>query len=91
MSWLQTTLGDANEPIMQAQVDYLQKELYAANSQLDANFLRLEAAGLNGLNLAEKLAAAEDKVAELEAQLRSLTQRNKASMTFVGAQKENQQ
>ena len=69
MSWLQTTVGDGGEAAFRAQVEYLQKELDSANVQLDANFSRLEAAGFNGLTLAEKLAAAEDRIADLEDEL----------------------
>ena len=77
MSWLQTTIGDSNEAALRSQMEYLQKELDAANNQLDANFTRLEAAGLNGLNLAERLVTAQDRVAELEAELRAFRSRGK--------------
>jgi hypothetical protein len=38
--------------------------------------------------LAEKLAAAEDRIAELEDELRGLAQRNKASLALVSAQRD---
>ncbi|ORX39013.1 hypothetical protein BD324DRAFT_618212 [Kockovaella imperatae] len=79
MSWLQTTIGDANESVLLAQMEYLQKELDVANGHLDANFSRLEAAGLNGLNLAERLASAQDRIAELEAELRAMRVKSKTS------------
>nr|XP_019047925.1 hypothetical protein I302_04545 [Kwoniella bestiolae CBS 10118]OCF26855.1 hypothetical protein I302_04545 [Kwoniella bestiolae CBS 10118] len=91
LSWLQTTIGDANEPILQAQLEYLQKELQDANNQLDHNFSRLEAAGLGGVALAEKLAAAEERIGELEDEIRTLVQRNKASLALVSAQKEERE
>ncbi|OCF72584.1 hypothetical protein I204_06966 [Kwoniella mangroviensis CBS 8886] len=91
LSWLQTTIGDANEPILQAQLEYLQKELRDANDQLDHNFSRLEAAGLGGVALAEKLAAAEERIGELEGEIRTLVQRNKASLALVSAQKEDRE
>lgn len=88
LSWLQTTVGDANEPILRAQIDQLQVELDNANGQLDSNFSRLEAAGLNGLRLAEDLAQAQERVNELEDQLRNLTQRNKASLALLTEQRD---
>jgi chromosome segregation ATPase len=91
LSWLQTTVGDSNEPVLQAQIEYLQIELNRANDQLDNNFSRLEAAGLGGVALAEKLAAAEERIAELEDEIRALIQRNKASLALVSAQKREAQ
>jgi chromosome segregation ATPase len=88
LSWLHTTIGDANEPVLRAQLDYLQTELETANDQLDNNFSRLEAAGLSGVALAEKLAAAEDRISELEDELRALGQRNIASLALVSAQRD---
>lgn len=88
MSWLQTTVGDANEPILRAQIDQLQNELENANGQLDANFSRLEAAGLNGLELAKELAGARERIEDLENELRSLAQKNKASLALLSEQRE---
>jgi chromosome segregation ATPase len=85
---LNTTIGDPNESILRAQLEYLQHELENANDQLDNNFSRLEAAGLSGVALAEKLAAAEDRIAELEEELQALAQRNKASLALVSAQRD---
>lgn len=88
LSWLQTTVSDANEPILRAQVEYLQKELDNVNGQLDGNFSRLEEAGLGAMALAEKLAAAQTRISELEDEIRALLQRNKASLALVHAQRE---
>ncbi|WVQ75425.1 hypothetical protein IAR50_005049 [Cryptococcus sp. DSM 104548] len=89
-SWLQTTIQSNNEPLLQAQMEYLQQELREANDQLDHNFSRLESAGLGAVELAEKLAAAEQRIGELEDEVRVLSQRNKASLAaaVVGAQRE---
>jgi hypothetical protein len=60
------------------------------NQQLDDNFARLEAAGIGGIELAEKLAAAQQKISDLEDEIRALIHRNKASLALVHAQrKEN--
>ncbi|OCF44892.1 hypothetical protein I317_01171 [Kwoniella heveanensis CBS 569] len=91
LSWLQTTIGDVNEPVLQAQLEYLQHELEDANHQLDSNFSRLESAGLGAIALAEKLAAAEEKIGELEDEIRTLIQRNKASLALVSAQREERE
>ncbi|WVQ93329.1 hypothetical protein IAU59_000397 [Kwoniella sp. CBS 9459] len=91
LSWLQTTIGDANEPVLQAQLEYLQHELADANHQLDSNFSRLESAGLGAVALAEKLAAAEERIGELEDEIRTLIQRNKASLALVSAQREERE
>ncbi|WRT68934.1 uncharacterized protein IL334_005916 [Kwoniella shivajii] len=91
LSWLQTTIGDSNEPILQAQLEYLQNELQDANDQLDHNFSRLESAGIGSVALAEKLAAAEERIGELEDEIRTLIQRNKASLALVSAQKEERE
>nr|XP_031862285.1 uncharacterized protein CI109_002250 [Kwoniella shandongensis]KAA5529357.1 hypothetical protein CI109_002250 [Kwoniella shandongensis] len=88
LSWLQTTIQDSNEPMLQAQIDYLQQELNNANGQLDNNFSRLESAGLGAIALAEKLAAAEDRISELEDEIRTLSQRNRASLALVSAHRE---
>lgn len=72
-------------------MEYLQQELKEANEQLDQNFSRLEAAGLGAVQLAEKLAAAEERIGELEDEVRTLGQRNKASLALVGAQREEQE
>ncbi|KIR28320.1 hypothetical protein I309_02613 [Cryptococcus deuterogattii LA55] len=90
-SWLQTTIQSANEPLFQAQMEYLQQELKEANEQLDQNFSRLEAAGLGAVQLAGKLAAAEERIDELEDEVKTLGQRNKASLALVGAQREEQE
>nr|XP_018259051.1 uncharacterized protein I303_08594 [Kwoniella dejecticola CBS 10117]OBR81209.1 hypothetical protein I303_08594 [Kwoniella dejecticola CBS 10117] len=91
LSWLQTTIGDANEPVLQAQLEYLQEELRGANDQLDRNFSRLESAGLGAVALAEKLAAAEERIGELEDEIRALLQRNKASLALVSADREERE
>ncbi|WVR09164.1 hypothetical protein IAU60_006226 [Kwoniella sp. DSM 27419] len=91
LSWLQSSIGDANEPVLQAQLEYLQHELKDANEQLDSNFSRLEAAGLGSIALAEKLAAAEERIGELEDEIRTLVQRNKASLALVSAEKEERE
>lgn len=88
MSWLQTTVGDANEPILRAQLEQLHDELENANGQLDANFSRLEEAGLNGLELAKELAAAQERIEDLENELRSLAQKNKASLAILSEQRD---
>lgn len=80
MSWLNSTVGDANEPILRAQVDYLQTELEKVNGQLDSNFSRLEEAGLGSVALAEKLAAALAKIGELEDEIRALLIKDKTGM-----------
>nr|XP_019009710.1 uncharacterized protein I206_05270 [Kwoniella pini CBS 10737]OCF48491.1 hypothetical protein I206_05270 [Kwoniella pini CBS 10737] len=91
LSWLQTTIGDSNEPVLQAQLEYLQNELKDANNQLDNNFNRLESAGLGAVALAEKLAAAEERIGELEDEIRTLLQRNKASLALVSVQREERE
>lgn len=58
---------------------------------MDQNFSRLETAGLGAVQLAEKLAAAEERISELEDEVRTLGQRNKASLALVGAQREEQE
>jgi hypothetical protein len=73
--------------LLRAHLEHLEGELHRANEQLDHNFSRLEAAGFGGIALAEKLAAAQDRIAELEDEIRALTQRNKASLALVSAQK----
>lgn len=80
MSWLQNTVSEANEPILRAQIEHLQGELDDANDQLDSNFSRLEAAGMSGLHLAEKLAEAQQKISELEDEIRALVRRNQESL-----------
>lgn len=72
-------------------MEYLQQELKEANEQLDQNFSRLEAAGLGAIQLAGKLAAAEERIDELEDEVKTLGQRNKASLALVGAQREEQE
>ena len=71
MSWMNTTVGDAGESALRAHIGSLQAELATANKQLDGNFSRLEAAGASAVNLADRLAAAERRVGELESQLAS--------------------
>lgn len=80
-------MADANEPILRAQVDFLQSELDHVNDQLDGNFSRLEAAGLGGIVLAEKLVAAQARISELEDEIRALIQDNKETMAEVYEQK----
>jgi hypothetical protein len=87
LSWLHTTVGDANEPLLRAQIDKLQTELINANGQLDSNFSRLEAAGLNGIRLAEELATAQARILELEDELLALAQRDKASQALLSERK----
>ncbi|WVQ81425.1 hypothetical protein IAT38_003549 [Cryptococcus sp. DSM 104549] len=77
VSWLQSTIANANEPILQAQMEYLQQELHDANNQLDHNFSRLEETGLGAVALAEKLAEAEERIGELEDELRELGVKNR--------------
>lgn len=69
-------------------MEYLQDELMNANNQLDNNFSRLEDAGFGALALAEKLAKANERIAELEEQIQGLSQRNKASLALVAAQRD---
>lgn len=88
LSWLNTTIGDANESKYRAQIEDLQGELQYVNQQLDDNFSRLEAAGLGGIELAEKLAVAHQRISDLEDEIRALLQRNKASLALVHAQRE---
>jgi chromosome segregation ATPase len=88
LSWLQSSIGDSNEPVLRAQLEYLQDELKNANDQLDNNFSRLESAGFGALSLAEKLAKANERISDLEDELRGLSQRNKASMALVTAQRD---
>jgi chromosome segregation ATPase len=90
LSWLQSSVGDSNQPILRAQLEYLQDELKSANDQLDNNFSRLESAGFGALSLAEKLAKANERIADLEDELRGLSQRNKASLALVSAQRDEE-
>lgn len=83
ISWLQTTIGDSNESLLRAQLEHLQQELDIANSQLDRNFGRLEDAGLGALQLVEKLALANDHIAQLEEQLRNLARDKKQSQASL--------
>ncbi len=66
MSWLQTTIEDSNESILRAELDHLQQEFDAAQSQLDKNFDALEEAGLVAVRLAQQLAAAKGEIDELK-------------------------
>ena len=76
--------------MFRAQIDHLHGELNHVNQQLDDNFSRLEAAGMGGIELAEKLAAAQQKISDLEDEIRALLHRNTASLALVHAQrKEN--
>ena len=88
MSWLNTTVGDANESILRQQVNYLQAELAQVNGQLDSNFSRLEEAGLSSVALAEKLAIAQARIGELEDELRALLQKDKRSVLDMRSQEE---
>ncbi|EIW66869.1 hypothetical protein TREMEDRAFT_69871 [Tremella mesenterica DSM 1558] len=88
MSWLQTTIGNPDESVLHAQLEHLQTQLNDANEQLDQNFSRLEEAGIGAIGLAEELAAARDHIGQLEDEIRTLLQRNKASLALVNAQRE---
>lgn len=88
ISWLQTTIGDSNESILRAQLELLQQELDIANSQLDRNFGRLEEAGFSAVELAEKLAASNTRIATLEEELALLARENKISL--AGAEADNE-
>lgn len=66
---MDSTAGDIGESALRAQVGLLQSELAAANEQLDGNFSRLETAGASAVELADRLAVAESRVAELEAEV----------------------
>jgi len=88
LSWLQSSIGDSREPVLKAQLEYLQDELKNANDQLDNNFSRLESAGFGALSLAEKLAKANERISDLEDELRGLSSRNKASIALVTAQRD---
>ncbi len=85
---MQTTIGDANEPELRAQVGYLQRQLNSVNEHLDANFSRLEAAGMGGVQLAEELAYARDRIAQLEDELHHMAQRNNATLALASAQRD---
>ena len=81
---MNSTVGEAGEGALRAQVDHLQSELAAANEQLDGNFSRLETAGASAVELAERLAVAEDRVTELEKELADRNgMRTKASTKWV--------
>ena len=43
---------------------------------------------MNGLRLAEDFAAAQERISELEDELRALTQRNSASLALLTEQRE---
>lgn len=88
ISWLQTTIGDSNESILRAQLELLQQELDIANSQLDCNFGRLEEAGFSAVELAEKLAASNTRIAALEEELALLARENKISLAGADADNE---
>lgn len=88
ISWLQTTIGDSNESILRAQLELLQQELDIANSQLDRNFGRLEEAGFSAVELAEKLAASNTRIAALEEELALLARENKISLAGADADNE---
>lgn len=49
------------------------------NSQLDKNFERLEAAGIGAVQLAEKLSKANQKIAELEETVLTLSRETQQS------------
>ena len=90
LSWLHTTAGEPNEAGLKAQAEYLQDQLDAANGHLDANFSRLEAAGFSGLQLAEQLAFAQNRITELEYELRALQQNSlKVQAGGSAAQRDN--
>ena len=67
------------------QLEHLQHELDIANSQLDRNFGRLEEAGLSAVDLAEKLAAANTKIAVLQEELALLARESKSSTAAASA------
>ena len=69
-------------------MEYLQIELDKVNGQLDSNFSRLEEAGLGGVALAEKLAAAHARIGELEDEIRALLAKDKSAMVDVYAQRQ---
>lgn len=71
-------------------MEYLQDELKNANDQLDNNFSRLESAGFGALALAEKLAKANERISDLEDEIRALGQRNKVSLALVTAQRDEE-
>ncbi|KAL7421209.1 hypothetical protein Q5752_004094 [Cryptotrichosporon argae] len=79
-SFLQTTVGDAAEAALRVQVDHLQAELAHANAQLDQNFSRLEQAGIGAVEVAEKLAVAEDRIRQLEDELRALALKHREGL-----------
>ncbi|WVN87746.1 uncharacterized protein L203_102941 [Cryptococcus depauperatus CBS 7841] len=89
-SELQITMQSTNTSFLEAQLGYLQEELQRANSQLDRNFNRLETAGLDAYQLAQKLQVAQERISELEDEMRVLMQKNKSSVALADAQKKEQ-
>ena len=57
-------------------VEHLQKQLVAANAQIDNKLDRLEAAGFDTISIARHLSTAQGRIAELEAQLERLLGEN---------------
>ena len=57
-------------------VEHLQKQLVAANEQIDNKLDRLEAAGFDTISIARQLSTAHMRIAELEAQLERLLGEN---------------
>lgn len=71
MSWLyhDSTLGEAG---VLEQIASLQRQLDLANESIDDKLEKLENAGLGPLTLAEQLARARARIAELENELANL-------------------
>lgn len=72
-------MDDSNESLLRTQLEQLQLELDAANTQLDKNFDRLEAAGLGAVRLAELLAVANGEIEELKEERIMQARMNKRS------------
>ena len=91
ISWLQTTISSQTEPVLRAHLDHLRDELEVANGQLDRNFSRLEVAGLSGIALAEKLATAENRIFELEDEIRCLLRKDRISLIALSEMHKEQE
>ncbi|GAA5985771.1 hypothetical protein JCM5350_005276 [Sporobolomyces pararoseus] len=61
---------------LEQMVEHLQKQLIAANAQIDNKLDRLEAAGFDTISIARQLSTAQGRIAELEAQLERLLGKN---------------
>ncbi|GAA5911220.1 uncharacterized protein JCM6883_001945 [Sporobolomyces salmoneus] len=77
--------GTANETIspllaqiqeLEQMVEHLQKQLVAANDQIDNKLDRLEAAGFDTISIARQLSTSQGRIAELEGQLERLLGEN---------------